>query len=166
MNSALPKGSGFGDLLGHRPALSAIASAFAWQEHCVRDFGVGGGQTRRDASSAQEGRTCHDMWRGVKARVSDLLDQAFVPREMILRANDRVTVIRLPIRTQKVLALSAVALLGWTLLASGTFVAQELIIASKNRAIEGHKLAYFELLRSEEHTSELKSLMRTSYAAF
>src|SRR3546814_5273094 len=89
MKSALPKGSGFGDLLGHRPALSAIASAFAWQERCVRDFGVGGGQTRRDASSAQEGRTCHDMWRGVKARVSDLLDQAFVPREMILRANDR-----------------------------------------------------------------------------
>src|SRR3546814_8020889 len=148
MTPALPKGGGVGDLLGHRPALAAIASAFAWQERCGRDCGVGGGQTRRDASSAQEGRTCHDMWRGVKARVSDLLDQAFVPREMILRANDRVTVIRLPIRTQKVLALSAVALLGWTLLASGTFVAQELIIASTNRAIEGHKLAYFEL-RSE-----------------
>src|SRR3546814_20833400 len=88
MKSALPKGSGFGDLLGHRPALSAIASAFAWQECCVRDFGVGGGQTRRDASFAQEGRTCHDMGRGVKARVSDLLEQAFVPREMILRANE------------------------------------------------------------------------------
>src|SRR3546814_5867316 len=104
---------------------------------------------------------------------------------MILRVNDRVPCIRRPIRTQKVLALSAVALLGWTLLASGTFVAQELIIASKNRAIEGHKLAYFELLsevseyhnqfaritqnlesRSEEHTSELQSLMRISYAVF
>src|SRR3546814_14639583 len=83
-------------------------------------------RSRRNTSSAQEGRTCHDMWRGVKARVADLLDRAFVPREMILRANDRVTVIRLPIRTQKVLALSAVALLGWTLVASGTFVAQEL----------------------------------------
>src|SRR3546814_17169828 len=72
---------------------------------------------------------------------------------MILRVNDRVPCIRRPIRTRKVLALSAVALLGWTLLASGTFVAQELIIASKNRAIEGHKLAYFELLSevSEYH---------------
>src|SRR3546814_12434934 len=44
-------------------------------------------------------------------------------------------------------------MLGWTLLASGTCIAQELIIASKNRAIEGHKLAYFELLSevSEYH---------------
>ena len=93
------------------------------------------------------------MWRGVKARVSDLLDQAFVPREMILRANDRVTVLRLPVRTQKTVALGAIALLGWTLLSTGAFVVQELVIAGKNNEIEGHKLAYFELLSevSEYH---------------
>ena len=93
------------------------------------------------------------MWATVKARVSDLLDQAFVPREMILRANDRTTVIRLPIRTQKIVVLGAVALLGWTLLISGGFVIQDLVIASKNREIEDHKLAYFELLSeaSEYH---------------
>lgn len=93
------------------------------------------------------------MWTGVKARVSDLLEQAFVQREMILRANDRVTVIRLPVRTQKAVALAAVALLGWTLVMTGSFVVQELIIAGKNRQIEEHKLAYFELLSevSEYH---------------
>lgn len=93
------------------------------------------------------------MWTGVKVRVSDLLDQAFVPREMILRANDRVTVLRLPVRTQKIVVLSAAALLGWTLLITGGFVIQELVIAGKNRAIEAQKLAYFELLSevSEYH---------------
>ena len=93
------------------------------------------------------------MWRGVKARVSDLLDQAFVPREMILRANDRVTVIRLPVRTQKIAVLSAIALLGWTLLSTGGFVVQDLIISGKNQEIEEHKLAYFDLLSevSEYH---------------
>ncbi|MGF1628173.1 MAG: peptidoglycan DD-metalloendopeptidase family protein [Kiloniellaceae bacterium] len=101
----------------------------------------------------------------MKARVSDLLDQAFVPREMILRANDRVTVLRLPVRTQKTVALGAVALIGWTLLSTGGFVVQELVISGKNHEIEGHKLAYFELLSevSEYHnqfaqiTQNLKS---------
>jgi len=50
-------------------------------------------------------------------------------------------------------ALSAVALLGWTLLSTGAFVIQELVIAGKNEEIQGHKLAYFELLSevSEYH---------------
>ena len=67
------------------------------------------------------------MWMGVKARVADLLDQLFVPREMILRANDRVTVIRLPVRTQKLAILAVVTLLGWSLVASGALVVQELV---------------------------------------
>ena len=86
------------------------------------------------------------MWMGVKARVADLLDQLFVPREMILRANDRVTVIRLPVRTQKLAILAVVTLLGWSLVASGALVVQELVIAGKNQKIEEHKLAYFDLL--------------------
>ncbi len=94
------------------------------------------------------------MWTGVKSRVSDLLDQLFIPREMILRANDRVTVIRLPVRTQKLAVLGVVALLGWSLIASGAFVVQELVIASKNQEIEEQKVAYFELLSevSEYHS--------------
>jgi len=93
------------------------------------------------------------MWTGVRARVSDLLDRAFVPRELILRANDRLTVVRLPVRTQKLVALGALVLVGWTLAATGTVVVQDLVIASKNRAIEGQKLAYFDLLSevSEYH---------------
>src|SRR3546814_19036124 len=84
---------------------------------------------------------------------ADLLDQAFVPRELILRANDRLTVVRLPVRTQKIVALGAVALLAWTLLATGALVVQDRVIAGKNRAIENQKLAYFELLSdvSEYH---------------
>lgn len=93
------------------------------------------------------------MWMGVKARVADLLDQVFVPREMILRANDRVTVIRLPVRTQKLAALAVVTLLGWSVIAGGGLVVQNLVIAGKNQKIEEHKLAYFELLQevSEYH---------------
>lgn len=93
------------------------------------------------------------MWRGVKVRVADLLDRTFVPRELILRAHDRVTVVRLPVRTQKAAALGIVALLGWTLVMTGSFVVQELVIAGKNREIEEHKLAYFDLLSevSEYH---------------
>src|SRR3546814_13206642 len=84
---------------------------------------------------------------------ADLLDQAFVPRELILRANDRLTVVRLPVRTQKIVALGAVALLAWTLLATGALVVQDRVIAGKNRAIENQTLAYFELLSdgSEYH---------------
>lgn len=94
------------------------------------------------------------MWTGVKARIADLLDKAFVPRELILRANDRLTVIRLPVRVQKLAVLIALVLLGWTVLSTGALVVQELIIAGKNRAIEEQKLAYFELLSevSEYHT--------------
>lgn len=93
------------------------------------------------------------MWMGVKARVSDLLERIFVPRELILRANDRVTVIRLPVRTQKLVALAVVTLLGWSFIASGSLVVQNLVIAGKNQQIEEHKLAYFELLQevSEYH---------------
>lgn len=93
------------------------------------------------------------MWMGVKARVADLLDRVFVPRELILRANDRVTVIRLPVRTQKLVALAVVTLLGWSFIASGSLVVQNLVIAGKNQQIEEHKLAYFELLQevSEYH---------------
>ncbi len=93
------------------------------------------------------------MWMGVKGRVSDLLDRVFVPREMILRANDRVTVFRLQVRTQKLLALAVVALVGWSVVAGAGLVIQNLVIAGKNEAIEEHKLAYFELLKevSEYH---------------
>lgn len=93
------------------------------------------------------------MWSGVRARVSDLLERVFVPREMILRANDRVTVIRLPVRTQKLVALAFVGLVGWSVVAGGALVVQNLVIAGKNDAIEEHQLAYFELLKevSEFH---------------
>ena len=93
------------------------------------------------------------MWEGVRARVADLLERAFVPRELILRANDRTTVIRLPVRTQKIASLAVIGLFGWTLLITGGFVIQELVISGKNREIEEHKLAYFDLLSevSEYH---------------
>jgi len=96
---------------------------------------------------------CRDMWKGVKARVSDLLDRWFVPREMILRANDRITVIRLPVRTQKIVAAAAVGVLAWSVVAGGGLAVQQLIIAGKNHSIEQQKLAYFDLLKevSEYH---------------
>jgi murein DD-endopeptidase MepM/ murein hydrolase activator NlpD len=93
------------------------------------------------------------MWSRVKARSADLLDRLFVPRELILRANDRVTVIRLPVRTQKLAVFCVAALVGWSVISGGALVVQELVIAGKNSEIEEHKLAYFELLSevSEYH---------------
>ena len=93
------------------------------------------------------------MWMGMKARVADLLERLFVPREMILRANDRVTVIRLPVRTQKLVVLGLVLLIGWAVIAGGALVGQQVVITGKNRAIDEHKLGYFDLLKevSEYH---------------
>src|SRR3546814_1419766 len=95
----------------------------------------------RPGCRSREREDVPQMWEGVRARVSDLLDQAFVPRELILRANDRLTVVRLPVRTQKIVALGAVALIAWTLLATGALVVQDRVIAGKNRAIGNQKLA-------------------------
>jgi murein DD-endopeptidase MepM/ murein hydrolase activator NlpD len=93
------------------------------------------------------------MLRGVKARFADLLDRFFVPREMILRANDRVTVIRLPVRTQKIAVGAVVAILAWSAVSAGGLVIQQVVIAGKNHSIEEQKLAYYDLLKevSEYH---------------
>lgn len=93
------------------------------------------------------------MWKDLKSRLANRMEQLFVPRELILRANDRVTVFRLPVRTQKILLLSLFLAVAWTLLASGGFVVQELVIAGKDREIEQQKLDYFDLLSevSEYH---------------
>lgn len=93
------------------------------------------------------------MWKDLKSRLADRLDQVFVPRELILRANDRVTVLRLTVRVQKTCLLSLLFLVAWTFLASGGFVIQELVIAGKDRKIEQQHLDYFELLSevSEYH---------------
>ncbi len=86
------------------------------------------------------------MWKELKSRIAARLDQLFIPRELILRANDRITVLRLPVRAQKLCVLGTVLVFGWTLLASGGFFFQELVIAGKDREIERQKLDYFDLL--------------------
>lgn len=86
------------------------------------------------------------MWKELKSRIAARLDQLFIPRELILRANDRITVLRLPVRTQKLCVLGTLLVFGWTFLASGGFFFQELVIAGKDREIERQKLDYFDLL--------------------
>lgn len=86
------------------------------------------------------------MWSDLKSRIADRLDHVFVPRELILRAHDRITVLRLSSRAQKLCVLGGFFAFGWTLLASGGFFFQELVITGKDREIERHKLDYFDLL--------------------
>ena len=93
------------------------------------------------------------MWKDFKTSLKGRLDEAFIPRELILRANDRVTVLRLTVRAQKIWLLSFAFLFAWVLLASGGFMIQDLVIAGKDREIDQQKLDYFALLSdvSEYH---------------
>ena len=93
------------------------------------------------------------MWKDLKRWAAERLDQVFVPRELILRANDRITVLRLSVPTQKRLILCFFLLLSWTVLASTGVLVQELTITGKNQEIEQQRLDYFELLSevSEYH---------------
>ncbi len=86
------------------------------------------------------------MWKHLTTRLADRMKQVFVPRELILRAHDRVTVLRLTVRIQKFCLLGVFFLVAWTLLASGGFVIQEFVIAGKDREIQRQNLDYFDLL--------------------
>jgi len=86
------------------------------------------------------------MLQVLRSRVDAKLRAFFVPRELILRAHDRVTVLRLSVRTQKTGLCAAFLFLVWTLAASGGFVLQEYTIAGKDDEIEQHKFDYFALL--------------------
>ncbi|MFQ5773328.1 MAG: peptidoglycan DD-metalloendopeptidase family protein [Kiloniellaceae bacterium] len=72
--------------------------------------------------------------------------KAFVPREVFFRSGDRFHHFRISVRAQKLAAALGVAILGWGLYASGSYVVQRSILASKEAEIERHKLAYFDLL--------------------
>jgi len=82
----------------------------------------------------------------LRRRVSAALDQAFVPREIFFRSADRFHHFRLSVRLQKVAAGVAAGVVVWVLFASGATVVQTFLIGAKDRQIEKHRLAYFNLL--------------------
>jgi len=84
--------------------------------------------------------------RSLKSRISDVLNRVFVPREIFLRSDGQVQFIRISPLHQK-LAVAAVAFVAaWGLYASTSYVVHHFTMASKDREIERHKLAYFDLL--------------------
>ena len=94
------------------------------------------------------------IFEGVRRFVADYLEQAFVPREVFFRSGDRFHHLRISVCAQQVAAVAGVAVVSWGLYATTSYVVHRVSIASKDREIEEHKLAYFDLLTEvgEFHT--------------
>jgi len=94
-------------------------------------------------------------------RVSAALDQAFVPREIFFRSADRFHHFRLSTGMQKIAAGLAVGAVAWVLVTSGATVVQGFLIGSKDRQIEEHRLAYFNLLSEfSDYQTQLSQITR------
>ncbi len=65
---------------------------------------------------------------------------------MFFRSGDRFHHFRITVRLQRLAAAVAAVALGWSLYASGSYVVQRIVLASKEAEIERHQLAYFDLL--------------------
>ncbi len=89
----------------------------------------------------------------LRRHCSAFMERAFVPREIFFRSDDRFHHVRVEVRTQRLLAAAAVGVVGWFLYASASYVVHNAILVSKDAEIEGHKMAYFDLLAevSEYH---------------
>ena len=83
-----------------------------------------------------------DLRQYLKGRSDDL----FVPREIFFRSGDRFHHFPITTGAQKIVAAVGAVALAWTLYASGSYVVQKFIVASKEAEIERHQLAYFDLL--------------------
>ncbi len=90
---------------------------------------------------------------GLPSRVKQLIDRAFVHREILLRSNDQVRYLRLSPRLQKCAALAMAAGFGWMVFSSFSYVSHGEVVANKVEQIETAKRAYFDLLAevSEYH---------------
>ncbi|MCG8360693.1 MAG: peptidoglycan DD-metalloendopeptidase family protein [Kiloniellales bacterium] len=88
-----------------------------------------------------------------KRTIKRFLDRLFIEREIFLRANDRVRYIRLSRRSQELVAIACLAVFGWLAFTSTSFVFLDGIVGGKDKEIERHRLAYFDLLSevSEYH---------------
>jgi murein DD-endopeptidase MepM/ murein hydrolase activator NlpD len=97
----------------------------------------------------------------LRRRVSAALEQAFVPREIFFRSADRFHHFRLSSGFQKTAAIAAVGAVGWVLFTSGAAVMQSFQIGAKERQIEEHRLAYFDLLSEfSDYQTQLAQITR------
>jgi len=95
----------------------------------------------------------------LRRRVSAALDRAFVPREIFFRSADRFHHFWLSVGVQKVAAGVAVGAVTWVLFTSGATVLQSFLIGAKERQIEEHRLAYFNLLTEfSEYQAQLSQI--------
>jgi murein DD-endopeptidase MepM/ murein hydrolase activator NlpD len=91
--------------------------------------------------------------RGLLRTVADYRKRAFVPREVFFRSGDRFHHMTISAGTLKLGALASLVLATWILYATGAYVVDSFLLSSKDREIERHQLAYFDLLSevSEYH---------------
>lgn len=85
-------------------------------------------------------------FKDLRQSLAALYERAFVPREVFFRSGDRFHHLRLSVGVQRAAAGAAALLAVWTLYASGSYVLNGFIVASKDSEIERHQLAYFDLL--------------------
>jgi murein DD-endopeptidase MepM/ murein hydrolase activator NlpD len=82
----------------------------------------------------------------VRRSLASLYEQAFVPREIFFRSGDRFHHLRLSVRVQQIAACIAAVIAVWSLYATGSYVVNEFVLASKDAEIKRNQLAYFDLL--------------------
>lgn len=90
----------------------------------------------------------------LRQSTASVLEQAFVPREIFFRSDDRFHHVRVSAGAQKVAAVVAVVLAGWMVFASSSYIVHRLVLATRDAQIQEHRLAYFDLLAEvgEYHT--------------
>lgn len=76
---------------------------------------------------------------------SRLVERAFVPRDLILRASGEVSYIRLSSRTQKLAAAALCAVIAWGSFATASYVVHRETVAAKDGMIASQRSAYREL---------------------
>ena len=88
----------------------------------------------------------HPFLSGSRERLQRLLVRLYPERQIVLRANGRLSFVRLSPRKQMALTLVLLAAGAWTAYASVGYVFHDAIVANKDRQIAGVRLAYRSLL--------------------
>ncbi len=90
--------------------------------------------------------TAHPFRSGPRERLRRLVARLYPERQIVLRVDGRLSFIRLSPRKQMAATLVVLAAGAWTAYASVGYVFHDAIVASKDRQIEGIRLAYRSLL--------------------
>lgn len=141
-----------------------MGSFFPWRARVAAELGESdGGPSEATLGSMQSWSTAAHLGSGaygvpdgggvrlralaerVRRAVADFLERTFVPREIILRADGRLSYVRLSSGLQKCAAVFLLLLAGWGGFASVGYFVQRGWIDERDRLIELQDLAYLDL---------------------